>query len=430
MRMQTLQNAVPGMDKVAERVIPHLRRESSVKWTGERIPTERTFKQAFLDIFTGNWMRLYLLYKPSPETAGHTDSRDVEAFTTTQNHIALLATLMLEVVFGFVSEGCDLSSPAAATFTVTGIIAGLFFFNSSLSSVIMLVLSTRATATTSKHRRKSHERRPNLTSALRARLSRAYALSVAQANTDAEAIFFLMCMRQTAVRPFQFWVSGVIMFFISLMAFITMQTLDPPVDSGDAAATELLNGTLSQAALIAYMGFDTVPQATKLVSFFILQIVMCTTLFYLTYTLVHTVKDVYLHKRAYKSLMLEMRTSGQESPSTSKFQIVVPLEEMTSALQLYVSMVGLEYINEGRFMEYLFQRFKPLLTSLSDEAFGDVLCELSMITRKRAHRLFNELVARQLESDVRTREAQKTLDAILWARHERSETESRRSEGA
>ena len=51
-------------------------------------------------------------------------------------------------------------------------------------------------------------------------------------------------------------------------------------------------------------------------------------------------------------------------------------------------------------MEYVFQRYRPPLNGFGDEIFGDVLCELSMLTRKRAKRLFAALVERRLRQDV------------------------------
>ena len=79
-------------------------------------------------------------------------------------------------------------------------------------------------------------------------------------------------------------------------------------------------------------------------------------------------------------------------------------------------MVGVEYVDEARFMEYVFHRFKPLNQTPGEEIFGDVLCELSFVTRKRARRLFAALVERMLERDVdRNQSVGAALDQLVAA---------------
>jgi hypothetical protein len=56
---------------------------------------------------------------------------------------------------------------------------------------------------------------------------------------------------------------------------------------------------------------------------------------------------------------------------------------MLDALRTYISMVGIEFVDEGHFMEYVYQRFKPPLDE-HDEALGDVLCRLSQLVRSTA----------------------------------------------
>ena len=337
------------------------RRESSL-WNSERIPSERSFRRALADLFLkGDWMRLYMTYNPSPEMPGCSAERDVQAFATTQQNLSLVAALMLSVVASFLAEQVntgDVATPPVFVFIISGFTSAIFFFVSTLMSIVLLII-------------------------------------MAQANTDDEARFMLLSFSKFSVRPQQAFVFGVIFAALSVFFLIFKVCLIDVCRVTNAPRAWLVCPTLDDGGnswASRHIGI------TAWTSFAIMQLFSVAAGIYIIMCLVTTVQYVYQCKRAYKQLQLEMRTSG-EGAATSSFMIVVGMEQMLEALQGYVAAVGIEYVDQGHWMQYLFQRFKPPLSD-GDEKLGDVLCHLSMFTKQRARRLLTQLIERKLRDDV------------------------------
>ena len=166
-----------------------------MKWNSERIPSERSWWQAFLELLQGEWMRMYMVYRPAPEAEGVCAERDLDSFKSTQMHISLLATLLLDVCVGLIGERGDMSSFTGMMFTVFGLISATLFFLSAFSSIVSLVL-------------------------------------ISQANSDTEARFLLLCFAHMSVRPFQLWLSGIVTIAMALPCFVIHICIDPPIEEG------------------------------------------------------------------------------------------------------------------------------------------------------------------------------------------------------
>ena len=365
-------------------------RAASHEWAEERIPSERTKFQAFIEFLNGKWIHAHIVYDDFPGDR----EKDLEDFQQGQANLGLVGALFLTIDVSFIIEIAqnEMLGPhgsiAGAVFTLILQGSTLLTFMSVAFSVLNLMF-------------------------------------IRQADADSEAYNFMkMTKRQTAL-PFLALLYGLLFLGADVLVYIYVITGMPDVPQECEYANETA-GEWEEGCI---------PFPADEVVFYGACIQMGTMVAFVFWMAISQLQKLYLAKRRYKLanlafMNLEERPMSEfidkgaskkgtiyDYPETElayqfRLQVGLSAKKIAAELEAFVQHLdrhvqsmptarangldGFTFFDQDKFTRYIFRKYKPQSVSADEEN----LCVFSEITLKRIEDVLEAYVSERSKSEA------------------------------